>query len=349
MLAIGVDESEKSIMLKLSVIIASYNNAQFMTKCLESIFNQTLQYGDYEVIIVDDHSSDDSANIIESYVIRYPNIVFIKKTRNEGLFLSRFDGMNAAKGKFILFLDSDDWAEPDMLDNEFQIAIEKKADIIEFGYYYETINRCEIRHQLDTKFYDVTEIIKMFSDRRINTFLWLKLYSSTIIQSVISYITDNYEREYFIGVNTDDEFLFPLLLNKCDSYYVSESCYYHYRGNVQGSITNKLEKDISSKIRHAHILISACKCILKSTKSDYDKYPYYIYLQINNMFYLLGLAERNKSLDVWNEVKTVYCDFIKNFYFPYNRYKKYNFYIITRKIHLFIKILMVRTCLMIRK
>lgn len=92
--------------MRFSIVIPNYNNAEWLEKCLQSIINQT--FNDYEIIVVDDCSTDDSQNILERYrnthniTVAYPN----KKLFNGG---ARNMGIHLAKGDYVLFLDSDDW------------------------------------------------------------------------------------------------------------------------------------------------------------------------------------------------------------------------------------------------
>lgn len=99
--------------MKFSIIIPVYNVEQYLTKCLDSVVNQT--YNDeYEVICVNDGSTDSSLAILEEYAKRY-GIIKIVNQENRGLSEARNTGIRQAKGKYIWFIDSDDWIEDDAL------------------------------------------------------------------------------------------------------------------------------------------------------------------------------------------------------------------------------------------
>jgi glycosyltransferase involved in cell wall biosynthesis len=104
----------------LSIIIPVYNVEQYLRDCLNSVLVQT--YPDYEVICVNDGSTDGSMAILEEYQRKYPQITIISQT-NKGLSAARNAGIQAAKGDYIFFLDSDDWIEPDTL----KILAEKQS------------------------------------------------------------------------------------------------------------------------------------------------------------------------------------------------------------------------------
>ena len=95
-------------MPKFSVIIPVYNTEKYLKKCLDSVFNQS--FSDYEVIVVNDGSTDGSIDIINEYKVELINL---EKKETIGPSYARNLGVSKAKGEYILFLDSDDYYEPD--------------------------------------------------------------------------------------------------------------------------------------------------------------------------------------------------------------------------------------------
>ena len=110
-------------MPKYSIIIPVYNVEKYIKKCLESVFNQTEK--DYEVIVVNDGTKDNSMDIVKEYDVKIIN------QKNQGLSEARNTGLKKAKGEYILFLDSDDYIEKDLL-KELNKSIENKPDIVRF-------------------------------------------------------------------------------------------------------------------------------------------------------------------------------------------------------------------------
>ncbi|MBQ9071775.1 MAG: glycosyltransferase [Bacilli bacterium] len=101
-------------MIKYSIIIPIYNTEKFLKKCIDSVINQTLK--DYEIILVNDGSKDNSEKIVKDYLKKYGNIKYIKQ-ENKGLSVARNIGVKNAQGEYILFLDSDDYLNKDLLFN----------------------------------------------------------------------------------------------------------------------------------------------------------------------------------------------------------------------------------------
>lgn len=121
----------------VSIIIINYNNAVYLEKCIESVINQTLR--EIEIIIIDDCSTDDSLAIIEKYKIEDGRIRVLVNGANSLSMLSRKNGVNIAQGRYIIFLDSDDYLSP----NACKIAyseISKGFDIVKFGI--SIVNSC---------------------------------------------------------------------------------------------------------------------------------------------------------------------------------------------------------------
>ena len=107
-------------MLKLSVIIPVYNVEKYLRKCLDSVIRP--QLSDYEIIIVNDGSTDSSPAIAEEYCRRFPDLCRMISTPNGGLGHARNVGLDNATGEYILFLDSDDYLSDDALEEMLEIA-----------------------------------------------------------------------------------------------------------------------------------------------------------------------------------------------------------------------------------
>jgi len=116
-----------------SIIIPAYNLENYMHHTIDSIINQ--KYQDFELIIVDDCSIDNTLNIITGYEEKYNNITVIKHSENQTQHIARMNGVNIARGKYILFLDGDDSYTEDAFTTLSDIIINNpEYDFYEFGY-----------------------------------------------------------------------------------------------------------------------------------------------------------------------------------------------------------------------
>ena len=114
-----------------SVIIPAYNAEKYLPKALSSLYNQT--FADYEVIIVDDGSTDRTGAIADSYADAKTNMVVIHQ-RNSGLLLARRAGLKKAHGQYVVFLDADDCLHPHTLQRVAETISDTGADIVSFRY-----------------------------------------------------------------------------------------------------------------------------------------------------------------------------------------------------------------------
>ena len=110
-------------MPKFSIIIPVYNVEKYLKKCLDSVFNQT--YKDYEVIVVNDGTKDNSMDIVKDYDVKVIN------QKNQGLSAARNAGVKKATGEYLIFLDSDDYWEKDLL-KELSKSLKNNPDLIRF-------------------------------------------------------------------------------------------------------------------------------------------------------------------------------------------------------------------------
>lgn len=118
----------------ISVIVPVYNSEKYLNECIASICNQS--YKDFEIIIVNDCSSDASGSIIEQLVLIHPNIVSITLSKNSGLSAARNAGLDAAKGEYVCYVDSDDILERNYLESLYKQAKKYNADLV-IGDYRE--------------------------------------------------------------------------------------------------------------------------------------------------------------------------------------------------------------------
>lgn len=115
----------------ISVIVPVYNAEKYLRRCIDSVRDQT--YDDWELVCINDGSTDNSAAILDAYASRDARVRVITK-KNAGVSAARNDGLAAAHGDFILFLDSDDFIHPQTLEIAHHIAHAADVDIVSFRY-----------------------------------------------------------------------------------------------------------------------------------------------------------------------------------------------------------------------
>lgn len=122
-------------MLKLSIIVPIYGVEQYLRKCVDSLLAQYLPSSDYEIILVDDGSPDACPQICDDYAAAYENIQVVHR-ENGGLSAARNSGIEVAKGMYVMFVDSDDYIEPNVL-GELLAQIERdNLDVLRYRLQY---------------------------------------------------------------------------------------------------------------------------------------------------------------------------------------------------------------------
>lgn len=142
--------------MKLSLVVPVYKVEQYLGKCVDSMLHQDLNEDEYEIILVDDGSPDGCGAICDSYASRYENIKVIHQL-NGGLSVARNRGIEVAHGKYVQFVDSDDYLEPNVLKSLVDKMESDHLDILRFNYR-------NVNEQYEL--FEPTKVNKPFADFR---------------------------------------------------------------------------------------------------------------------------------------------------------------------------------------
>ena len=129
--------------MNISIIVPVYNVEPYIERCIRSIMNQTFTEG-VECILINDCTPDNSIRIVQQLINEYKgNIQFriLSNEHNQGIASVRNIGLQAAKGTYIQYIDSDDYVEPDMLETLYKKACGSSSDILVYDYYCENKNQ----------------------------------------------------------------------------------------------------------------------------------------------------------------------------------------------------------------
>ena len=226
--------------LKISVIVPVYNVEQYLSRCMNSIINQS--YSDIEIILIDDGSTDSSGQICDDYA-RSDNRIKVIHKKNGGLSDARNVGLDVACGEFIAFVDSDDFIHKDM----FNILLNKmnkyECDIVESGfikvYENQKINEEEFINDKESIYNREEAMVSTIMDHHCRNFVVNKLYKRKLWDGIrFPY------GEFFEDVSTTYK-----VINKCSKLIKIEQPLYYYIQRY-GSITNS---DFSIKKLNDHI------------------------------------------------------------------------------------------------
>ena len=243
----------------ISVIVPVYNTESYLKKCIESIINQTFR--NIEIILVDDGSTDTSAEILADYALRDNRIIVIHQ-ENQGLSAARNAGMRSAKGEYIMFVDSDDWIKKDMVECLLKNIEESKSQAV-FCNYITVRDGEEIPCEgiLEYKVYQSDEVSKiisnMFGGGRYYSSIWRGIYEREVIEN---------SNIYFQNLQFAEDLNFNLeyLLN-CSRVKIIKDELYYYRVNSTSalqSLKNKVD-EIQKVPYEIYSLITKYNCLEK--------------------------------------------------------------------------------------
>lgn len=238
--------------IKISVIVPVYNCEKYVSRCVESLINQTMR--DIEIIIINDESEDKTLEILKSYEQKDNRIKLITK-KNKGVSDSRNTGLRMAKGKYISFVDSDDWIDLNAFKIMYDIAEKKQTDIVMCSYIREFKNHSKSKDigLEENKIYE-NEDLKLLHRKMIGPLksefsqpesldsigtVWGKLYRSDVIFDNNNQFVDLKE------IGTAEDTLFNLILFKDVKKLVfTNKCFYHYWKENENSITTKYNSNM---------------------------------------------------------------------------------------------------------
>ncbi|KRM57440.1 glycosyltransferase family 2 protein [Ligilactobacillus animalis] len=215
----------------VSIVVPAYNVEKYVHRCVSSIDAQ--EYENYEVIFVNDGSTDGTQKLLEEIVSQKPRYKLVNQ-ENMGLSGARNTGIRHAKGEYIYFLDPDDWIEKDLLSKCIACLSEQKADMVFFDFYF---TQSEVDHQAQFWFknrpksgcYPSDEALEFLLDCRIGNYAWSSVARTKIF-------TDN-EIEFPVGRTYEDLATTYKLIGKSQKvYFLDDHLYYYYQNN-NSSIT----------------------------------------------------------------------------------------------------------------
>ena len=284
---------------KISIIIPVYNSEKYLDRCFKSILEN--DYDNLEIITINDGSSDNSQKVIDGYVKKYPNVFKSIVQKNQGIGATRNRGIKESTGKYIMFIDNDDYIDKDYINTHLSNALEDDSDVVISGYKRVTDKKVQFSVTLNGK-YPWSKYVSIAP--------WGKIYKREfLIKNDIRFmITPIGEDVYFnLQVNT--------LTDKIKVIDYKGYNWYQNTGSVTNTITNKIKNIDVIKLLNEHY------DVIKNNINDSNK-------DLLTMYFGELIIQFNQ----WYCKKTAYKD-ISKFYketfgwfdetFPKNKKIKY--------------------------
>lgn len=294
--------------MKISIIIPVYNAEKYLKRLLDSIEKQT--YSDYEVILINDGSTDSSEMILKEYANKNKKIKYYNQ-ENKGPGLARKNGFNKSTGELLFFVDSDDYlVDNNVLKKIYEIYNKNDFDILFFNYYCKINNIEFIKNSFNKKMKDGYIDEKYFDNYYVKGALWEKVFKAKVMKNDFFCDYNNYEDYYTT---------YKFLNDANKKYFSNEILYYSDRDCV-----NSLSKNTNiEKMIKTYTLCSEINKFSKYKKATsklmldcYTMIGRYIIkcTNINNKYKYLVELDNIKNINNFNIIDTNFKNIIKIIY-----------------------------------
>lgn len=248
----------------VSVIVPVYNVAPYLNQCVDSVLAQTLE--DFELLLIDDGSTDTSPAICDTYAARDDRVRVIHQP-NRGPSAARNTGLDHARGEFITFLDSDDWLDAETLEVTRTVATSSGVDVILWPYVREYQGRSIPKSifAFDQRTFDEYETRNSLCRRMVGLLgeelarpenadalvtSPAKLFSRYVVEASGARFIDLAS----IGTSEDALFCLQVLTRASSACYINQFLY-HYRRDNESSVTTQHKPDLARQWSHLHELM----------------------------------------------------------------------------------------------
>ena len=212
----------------ITVIVPFFNSEEYLNRCIESIIMQT--FSDLEIVLVNDGSTDRSLEIANYYAKRDERIRIVSQ-ENQGLIAARKTGLREAHGKWVAFVDSDDWIENGFYAYMDSIVCKKSCDMVSTGILYEYMGGepSEVTDLYAEGYYSdlPTEIYPtmIYSFKKKTMGLRHNMVTKLFRRELLIDVYRNINSSVFYG---EDALTVYSYILRCSNIYISHKCYYHY-------------------------------------------------------------------------------------------------------------------------
>lgn len=284
-------------MIEISVIVPVFNIEHYIEKCIKSLINQSI-FDNMEIILVNDGSTDKSSDICKMFSRKFENIILYEQD-NSGVSNARNSGIKLAKGKYIGFVDGDDYVEPDFFECMLREIKKDDNQLVVFDYFIDMPNgkQYPYRSNYCKKKWDNNSLIKDFLAGYIGQNLFDKLYVTDLVKKI--------KFDSRIRIGEDFLFIFEYILKvrKASGVFLPG---YHYVQRDGSAMNVKFsEKMFDSLIASERILDWARK------NSGFYEYAYAYH--VHTVYKVLERAYKSKDYSQYKEKIKQCSDLIKNY------------------------------------
>lgn len=285
--------------VKYSILIPVYNAEKFLSEAIDSILKQKLN--NYEVIIINDGSTDNSQKVMEDYASNEK--IKIINNPNQGVFKTRIELINRSQGEFILFVDADDFVE----DNWLQIIDDKIQDnellIFNFNNFFKDKYTKGLNKEYDFEISN-KDMIKLLTNSNHYNHLWSKCYHGAILRQIINEIDiEIFKQSGF----AEDLYINFLYINKIDKIKFINDAIYNYR-ITSNTLSRRINVDkIFNVLYDANIIYEYINQSLENEEDKIHIQSQYFKIIFNYLnLYANSNLSKDRKIEAYKKIKELY-------------------------------------------
>ena len=220
---------------KISVIVPCYNVSEFIDRCVQSLADQTIGIEDLECIFVDDASTDDTLEKLMSWEGKYPESILVVPCReNHRQGAARNAGLSYATGRYIAFLDSDDYVDPGMYEAMYRKAVDLGCDVV--GSFFARETRDGRQMYRDETELETEKLVRVDTRAKRKELLVNGLPSGVNTRLYRRELIFDHDLKFPEDIRYEDNYWGAILLGMVSSYYIMDACFYHYVVNEASTV-----------------------------------------------------------------------------------------------------------------
>ncbi len=272
----------------ISVIIPVYNAQASIVKCLDSILANN--FIDFEIILINDGSIDDSWKILQDYQKKHPEKIKIFKQENSGVAVTRNRGIQLAACEYVMFVDNDDWVEQDYLQLFFEEIALKKLDIVIGGY--KRVTKRKILFEMRLMQVEWSKYMIMAP--------WAKIYRREfLLRNKLAFLDNNIGEDVYFNLQA---------VNLTDKIAIIDYCGYNWFYN-ENSVSNTSQKTFENKLNVQNLLDLSYNQLKKIGVINKQEIEFYFTRYI--VWYLLFAGKKSSYNAICLEFQKTF-DWLKN-------------------------------------
>lgn len=287
--------------MRLSIVVNMYNTAKYMPKCMDTLLEQDIPQSEYEIILVDDCSPDNSLAMAKEYAMQYSNIRICMHDKNKGLAAARNTGIDAARGQYLCFVDPDDYIEKNSLASLLEQMDDERLDMLRFNYQkvderYNEVPDSEIEARFDYTPCIMTGTEFLAYRLGVGCYVWAYIYRTEFLRKT--------EIRFFEGCFFDDTPWLPRILQRALRVNVTPVRHQYYLQRTGSMVhshnTQAILRKVDTQMQLIDILMEQKQ---SATKITYEWYDMMLTHSIVSLLTSLACEDYKLSLRYLNGLK----------------------------------------------